>query len=246
MRVRRPVLFGGFVLVLTSTSFRVSADVVARHLESVARQSVRDWRHVYVNASAGEDDAVDRILSARAAFDSRIEYVAQHPETRKGALENYLAIWRKLDDDDVIVMLEGDDWFAVDEALEVVARAYAERRAEVTYGSFIWRDGKMGFARPAGDRPRDDHWRATHLKTFRAGLVKKIVDADFRRTDGEYFRHAGDRALMIPLLEMAGRRAIFVPEILYVYNAGPYVDSSDARDEVSLIRARPRYPLAIA
>ena len=45
----------------------------------------------------------------------------------------------------------------------------------------------------------------------------KINEEDFKR-DGNWMSTTGDQAFMIPMLEMAGYRSEFIPDVLYVYN----------------------------
>jgi len=45
-----------------------------------------------------------------------------------------------------------------------------------------------------------------------------IDDNDLRDTDGEYYSMAGDFAFMFPMLEMAGDRFEYIPNVMYVYN----------------------------
>jgi hypothetical protein len=61
-------------------------------------------------------------------------------------------------------------------------------------------------------------WRATHLRTFRYGLWKHIKKRDLRGADGRWLRTAWDLAIMLPMLEMAGSRAVHIPDVLYVYD----------------------------
>jgi len=121
----------------------------------------------------------------------------------------------------LVVNLDGDDWLGPTDALEIVARTHAAG-ALVTYGSFIYADGRPGFAAPyaAGEDVRATPWRATHLKTFRAGLFQSIDQRDFQDADGRWLAGARDQAFMLPLLEMAGHdRAVYIPDVLCVYNA---------------------------
>jgi hypothetical protein len=138
---------------------------------------------------------------------------------REAALQNAWDIWVELPDDEVIVWLDGDDWLAHDRALEVVAAAY-QAGAWLTYGQFMQPDGTVGFASryPAGSLVRKMDWRATHLKTFRAGLVKKIDPKDLHKPDGSWCDLAIDHAVMYPLLEMAGERYACIDKIVCTYN----------------------------
>lgn len=131
---------------------------------------------------------------------------------------NLLPCWRSLPDDEVIVWLDGDDWLAVPSALATVAKAHADG-AWVTYGSFITDQGGGGFSAPSSRNARREPFRASHLKTFRAGLVKAMRDDDFRDVDGRYSSLCNDLRVMFALLEMAPPgTARFIPNILSVYN----------------------------
>ena len=37
-------------------------------------------------------------------------------------------------------------------------------------------------------------------------------------TTGDFYEMSYDQAMMLPMLEMAGEKALYIPEALYVYN----------------------------
>jgi len=94
----------------------------------------------------------------------------------------------------------------------------------------MFSDGEVGFAAPypPGAHARFMDWRATHLKTFRAGLVKRLSGSPnalgprdpvcLLQPNGQWVEHATDKAVMWPLLEMAGDRYTCIYQILSVYN----------------------------
>ena len=65
---------------------------------------------------------------------------------------------------------------------------------------------------------RKDKWRASHLRTFKYKLWKKLNQEDLKDEDGVYYTMTYDQAIMLPLLEMAGNRSFFVSDVLHVYN----------------------------
>lgn len=137
--------------------------------------------------------------------------------------ENLVDAIGKLPDDRVVACLDADDWLGPPNALTTVARYFAAG-ALVTYGSFIFADGRYGSPSTAyepGENPRTSPWKATHLKCLRAGLFKRIKPEHLQDAAGQWLEHARDLALMFPLLEMAGpKRVAHVSEVLYVYNWG--------------------------
>ena len=69
---------------------------------------------------------------------------------------------------------------------------------------------------------------------------------DLKDSDGHYYQMTYDQAIMLPLLEMAGTRAKFIPEILHVYNKeNPLnVDKIKTQKQVATateIRHKPAY-----
>ena len=183
----------------------------ASSVKSVRAQTHASFRHVLFALG----DETMKAATKEADGDARIDVRA--PVT-PGAplLANLLPVWRSLPDDEIIVWLDGDDELTP-HALERVLDAH-RKGAWVTYGQFSV-DGRMGFAAPVGDNPRHEDWHATHLKTFRAGLVKQMRDEDFREVDGSYAGAVPDARVMFGVLELAGReRSVFIPDVLYFYN----------------------------
>jgi hypothetical protein len=230
-------------MTVTSTAAFVDDATVIRCIRSVQTQSFASRRHVYFLADASEAELA-RFEQAR---DPRVELrTAVYPLAH--TLANLWPLWQSLPDDEIIVWLDGDDYLATEHALEVVARAHAGG-ALATYGQFVWHDGSIGFAGPVGNNPRAEPWRATHLRTFRAGLAKRIREEDLKMPDGQW-TFITDQPVMLAVVEMAGANAVFVPNVLCVYTVlnlraeltrhdPAYVERE--RAEVARVRALPRY-----
>lgn len=146
-----------------------------------------------------------------------IEASEQHPPK-----EQMLNMWETIvqfNKNDVVVCLDGDDWFKHNYVLDRINKEYEDPNVWLTYGQFEFSDGRPGFAEPyPNTNYRKEAWRATHLKTFRAGLFQKIKTQDLIY-DGKWYDNAQDLAMMFPMLEMAGpKHILFIDEVLYVYN----------------------------
>lgn len=234
-------------MIVTSTALNAGHSA-ARCISSVRFQSFKHWRYVYIDADS-HDDTYQYACRAKEN-DERIQVKRNRP--RLSLLANLLPIWRSVDDEDIIVWIDGDDWLATEHALAVVAAVYEKTGAWMTYGQFMMPEGTIGFAAPVGPDPRREPWRATHLKTFKGWLLKEIRDADLQQANGSWYDLAIDQAIMLPMLEMAGERAVFVPQILYVYNAAHsfQANSSPAErtrelESLRRIRGQPRYSLRV-
>lgn len=157
-----------------------------------------------------------------------------------GQIENLIALIAPLDPTTIVIHLDGDDELTPG-AVERVAREYENPDVWLTYGSFVRSDGVRDRdwdpafgtryeccqpGRPSTPNvqryiggPREQRWRASHLRTFRAGLFHRISAPYYTdRITGQQFRTCVDRALMLPMIEMAGERYSVITEPLCWYN----------------------------
>ena len=222
---------------------------IAKCLRSMQAQTVTAWR-AFVTVDPCGDATYERAVEI-AASDSRIDVVRN--ATRLYAMENVVrAIARSgSDPEDILIVLDGDDWFATNRALERIAREYAEHGCWLTYGSWISNARRNHGRWPAYPEGTTDfrraEWRGTAVRTFRRWLWERIDDRDLRDDDDAYFRVVEDQAYMLPMLEMATTaRARHIADVLMVYNrANPQcvgeVMLEEMRRAVAVIRARPPY-----
>lgn len=178
------------MIYVVSTGFNPPTEKVCR--ESVRAQRGVVAKHRYINAAL------------------------QTPPVT--APENFLEFVADLNAEDIVVSLDLDDWLATPDALLTVQRAH-DAGAWVTYGSYITADGARGIAAPyETTNYRREPWRASHLKSYRAGLLHRIKREDLH-FNGAWITRSWDLAMMLPCLEMAGTDRIkFIPDVLYIYN----------------------------
>ena len=147
---------------------------------------------------------------------------------KKYALENIASTIdsiEDIDDEDIILMLDGDDWLSSKNVLSHLEKTYNDEQCLVTYGSYAYFPTGQKGVEPStypeqvikNNAFRHDRWRASHLRTFKYKLWKQINHDDLKGSDG-YYKVAYDQAVMLPLLEMAASRSRYIPEVLYVYN----------------------------
>jgi hypothetical protein len=203
---------------------------IVRCCESVVEQSYGDWEHsIYLDGwqkSVGECPVQHERLKIYA---SRI---------RLGTMAGFRTVMKvgRFPPSDPVCLLDMDDRLMDSTVLERVALEYQDASCWVTHGSYITRSGRPArFTGPykPGERFRVAGWRASHLKTFRAGLFSHIKNTSLKGLDGRYLRVCSDLAIMFPLLEMAGHDRIrYIPDILYEYNdLNPFNDHKIAPEE---------------
>jgi len=131
-----------------------------------------------------------------------------------------------LDEEDVIVILDGDDWLAHNEVFEWLRQIYTLSETWMTYSLFEYPDGRDSSWIPQYSTNvlkertfRDVVWSFTHLRTFKAFLWDSLDKNDLRGPDGNYTLYTYDQALLFPMLEMCPYGGVkFIDNVMYVYN----------------------------
>jgi hypothetical protein len=195
--------------VIFSTG-RDCSPFVGLHFESILSQNYNRFRAITV---------VDGDQSLTSEITKR--YVAPIAnETVIGSLAS-LAQHLTVNDDEILVFLDLDDWFFRPDTLALLNEVYSDPSVWITYGNYICSTGEPGHCTLwAGDTsPRTCPWIFSHLKTMRGFVWNRINKEDFKGPDGEYARACADRAIMYPALEMAGpEHTFFIDTPLVVYN----------------------------
>lgn len=129
-------------------------------------------------------------------------------------------------DTTVICHVSGDDLLASPSALSRLAREYEDPDAWLTYGQYVVTpSGEPGACRqiPPEWHAQADYrrreWVTSHLRSYRLGLWRRIPPEQLVDPHtGEPWFYATDRAMMLPMLEMAGAdHARFIPDVLYCW-----------------------------
>ncbi len=175
---------------------------------------------------------------------------------RHGQAGNYAQVHARpeIDDEDIMVEVDGDDCVPDPETLTRILAAYADGRAWMTWGSFAYINdsGKVarGCAGPVdADNARDGNWHLSHIRTWRAFLFRAVKDEDLRDPETGWYHLAGaDTTFMFPMAEMAGcGHARFLKQQNYWYeNLNPENEwrthGKEQNRTERLVRAMPRYP----
>lgn len=221
-------------------------------LASVNMQTNLNWKcYIIDNCSTdGSTDLVEKLIEGNDKFE-----LIRNKNNIGTAGSHYNIIHKEeIDDDDICVDLDGDDWFNGEGVLEKVLEQYKDGTL-MTYGQFVHWDGQNYTNGFAGSCPtgcsnvrKTPPWTTTALRTYKAGLFRKIDKKDLMLDDGEtYFPVTGDLAFMIPMLEMAGdKRVKFVEDILYIYNIESDMNDykihlPEQKQYELVIRNRPKY-----
>ena len=223
-------LYGEKPIVVLTTSYN-NKDWARFNIESICNQDYNNFRLIYID-DASVDNTADIVESFALAHPKKISFQLIRNAQRLGALENiYHAIHERCLDEEIIVSLDGDDWFYDNQVLKRIDAVYSLQPVWLTHGTIIeFPHNKLGWSIPIPNDIIASHafrsYRCpSHLRTFYAWLFKKIRLADLQYK-GQFFAMTWDQAMMFPMIEMAGARHAFIEEITYVYNiANPINDN---------------------
>jgi glycosyltransferase involved in cell wall biosynthesis len=201
---------------------RHTRHTIDRMLESVASQST----------------PADRVLVS----DDCTSLYSRRVEGTRATLD--LARACGCDGNRIFVIVDADDEL-LPGCLSALRTCYDEDpELDVCWTQHIIQRGSMTWSGVSGPIEKgadvyEHPWMSSHCKSFRSNLLLHIDDQNFRGEDGRYFRRIADQALMLPLLTIATRWK-YVPEVLYVYNAGEqsFEDRDLQRREEVYLRAR--------
>jgi len=156
------------------------------------------------------------------------------------------------DDTDIIASCDGDDWWCSDRVLETLNKVYQSTHSLITYGREIFLPSMViPLSRKVPDNIieknafRPYKWLYSGLRSYYAWLFKKIKVTDLMFKE-KFIAVSGDAAYFFPLLEMAGFKQTFIPDIFYVANRATglndfSVASSTQKAMGKYLRSRPKY-----
>ena len=193
----------------------------ARNIESATKQIYSNYDIVYI-----DDCSTDNTLSVANEVYKKTNKnfdIISNKENKK-ALYNLYTNINKAKENTVIVTLDGDDFLSSDTVLQYLDKLYRDTDCWLTAGSYVQNDNYQVVSPSVGDdywnkNIRKMPWSFSHLRTFKKELFMKIKKEDLLDTDGDFYKCTFDRAMMYPMVEMAGKERIkLINKVLYIYN----------------------------
>ena len=207
---------------------------IKQHLESVKGQKRCEFIHFVIDDASTDGTAA--ILEEEAKERDETFIVLNKP-ARTGALHSWRIAMEyiPIEDNDVVVELDGDDWFSHDRVLARIEQEYDEG-CLATYGNYRieydpeeWntqipdhmttsRCGPKLLDRPVR-KQLDGEWRYSAIRTFKKYLFNEIPKSAWNDSRGMPFTHCKDVVYFLPILELIGMENLsFIDEELMVYN----------------------------
>jgi glycosyltransferase involved in cell wall biosynthesis len=234
-----------FVVLVCSYN---NAKYCQRNVTSIFEQTYPHFRAIYID-DASKDGTLLKVKQLYNLYKPKCRFRFVENKTNRGCMENtYFAIHQCLDRE-IVVILDGDDWFAHKDVLLHLSKYYQNQNVWLTYGQYReYPSMKIGLCAECDTTAdvRKLPWTTSHLKSFYAFLFKKIKKSDLMRK-GKFISVTSDQAFMLPMLEMAKDRCRFISEVLYIYNKANVMGDHQkkAKEQLEMkqyIRSLPAYP----
>jgi glycosyltransferase involved in cell wall biosynthesis len=234
--------------MIVMTTFYNAENYIENCVQSLLNQDFKNFKCYLIDDCSTDNSSL--IAKKLIAGDNRFELIIN--SDRKYKNQNYyniLNLKSEIDENDVVVELDGDDWLSNDEVLFKINKVYSNNNIWITNGSFKYLSGHMGFSMPQIDfeNLRKSRFTASHLRTWRVFLWRAIKIEDHKDDFDEFLKVNADLAYMLPMLEMASSEHYrFVPDVCLIYNdQNPINDHKVDLDYVNLIadkiRKRKKY-----
>ncbi|MBS0586159.1 MAG: glycosyltransferase family 2 protein [Verrucomicrobia bacterium] len=205
-----------------------------KNLDSIFSQEYQNFRVIYINdASSDNTGACVEAYVKEKGLESKIA-IWNNEINRKAMYNLYTAI-HSCPNSAIVIIVDGDDWLYHPNVLKELNQVYANEDVWLTYGQYMrYPDNQIGCCAPVTKsflreaKAREGKWQYTHLRTFYAGLFKKIALEDLL-LEGRFFDATYDLAIMFPMLEMARDHAYFIRDVNYVYNYATPLNDAKVR-----------------
>ncbi len=217
-----------FVVVIPSYN---NSKWYQENLDSVFKQKYNNYRIIYID-DCSPDNTGNLVENYIFNHDQLYRCTLIKNEQRCLKMANmYKAIY-SCKNDEIVIMLDGDDCFAHENVIARMNQEYQNETIWATYGSYrnksveAW--GNLPpFCYKIPDNFSYLNYRNTdnvmcgstpgHPFSFYAWLFKKINYKDFLYK-GNFVQMAPDGAILWPIIELSWGHAELIPEVLCIYN----------------------------
>jgi glycosyltransferase involved in cell wall biosynthesis len=218
-----------------------------KNLFSILTQNYPDFRIIYID-DASTDDTFEKVssMAERSPLKNKISFIRN--KKPNGGLASFYEIIQRLPDQEVVVLVHAADSLAHENVLTKLSKVYSKPSTWMTYGNCLDYPSYRQAPTKCRQFPKNvvfnNSFRShemldMHLKTFYAGLFKQIHKEDLCYKE-KFISSDATLAYFLPLLEMAGKHAYFIHEILYLHATSRSTPPLSS-ELVSYIRKLPQY-----
>lgn len=230
-----------FVILITAHN---NALYCEKSLNSALSQNYDHFRIVYIDQES-TDGSWEKICHIVASSPHAEKVTLIQSEKLVGSLSNLYDAIHSCQDQEILVILNGNDFLSHEHVLCKLNKIYSKPSIWMTYGNFLDYPSYKQMPIRCKQIPKNivfnNSFRShdiqdMHLKTFYAGLFKQVRKEDLLYK-GRFLSMEDTPAYTIPLLEMAGKHASFINDVLYLHTKSQPISS----ELINHIKKLPKY-----
>ena len=213
-----------FVFIIPSYN---NSKWVENNLKSVFNQNYYNWRAIYIDDNSEDDTFIKaQNLVENEGMTNRFTFIKN--SIRKYQAYNRYIAYTTCYDEEICVMLDGDDWLSHNEVLSVLNEEYKKHNLLVSYGQFSYfENNRIGMTSGKYNFPKDVikncsyrkyQWISQHLRTCKASIIKNIPIIHLQDMNGEWLKSCTDMAEMFYVLENSNGQHKNIGSVLCIYN----------------------------
>ena len=206
-------------MVILTTLYN-SQDYIEKCIYSIKNQTFKDFK-CYITDDMSTDNSVNIVKKTRSNDDRFILIENKQKYYQPGNYDQVIRNNPLIDDNEICVEVDGDDWLPDSKTLERINSVYSNDNVWIANGRFKYSSGSDGFSQKQTnfESIRNQRFTASHIRTWRAFLWRNIDILDLKDEEGVYWKMTGDLSFMYPMIEMAGEEHyVFMEDINYIYN----------------------------
>lgn len=194
------------------------------NIESILEQTYKNFEVLYID-DASSDSTYD-IAKKTINSDNRFKLI-RHDSNMSKAYCFMTYIKEFVDDNDIILFIDGDDWIPYNNIFQHVSDFYTNHNCWVAYTKLICYPS-LSVSSTHGSKYSDNIHKfnlyrktdfiSSHLKTMR-GFIYKNINEDDLKFNGNWTRFGDDVAIMCAAMEQSPKEKIGVMDFVgYAYN----------------------------
>ncbi len=223
----------GNKIVILSTLWNASKQI-PKFISSIKSQTYQNFKVIIVDDNSSDGSLL--LLKKLTSGDNRFTIIRN--DIQKFKTQNFYEVINNnnlINNDDVIIELDGDDEFYGKNVVEKVHNHFKNTNLWIAGYKWIDNRGKKSPFKypPNADNPRSQIWAYSAMRVFKAFLFRNIKQTDLM-FEGKFVRAANDVAYGMPMLEMSGNEHFkSFNDITYLYNwhdKNTHTKTSSVRD----------------
>lgn len=247
-----------FIILIGSYN---NSEWVKNNIESILTQTHTNFKIIYYDACS--TDNTYELVNKYKQQDKRVELFTSSERHRKTWFFKHSSEWANIEDNDIVCIVDGDDFLANEYVLEYLNEVYNKCNCWITYGGMVVWSGSENVSEPFPQNSlppqqvfdlkqyRKDMWRYSHMRTCKGFLWKRINSVDLISVHDNEYMTLDDLSTVYSMLEMSPAQKIHrVTEQIYIWNNSKETVSRGCSENKvnnigeiyeSEIRSRPSY-----